>query len=310
MAFWNRKKNWEDDYDSYYSQDRRLGYEGRRGGKGLFFLAHCFTLAFVGALFLGGVGLVNGTTMVEKILTELVMPGGMIWLTLLVLVYFCFLNRQAWPALVGLGCWVVLTIAGNSFVSNWLISTLEAPYQNTDVFAMAPLDHLVVLGGGTCSRLSGQSQLAQSGDRVALAARLFHAGLARVLICTGSDSFRTSVDDLHPREEGAEILIGLGVPSQSVLQIAGINTLEEMKNLKTLLANTPDTGRTGLLTSAFHMSRALRLAHANGLELTPVPANFYSQPNGPSPNSIVPGADQIKVTALTLKEYLARLVNR
>ena len=88
MAFWNRKKNWEDDYDNYYSQDRRLGNEGRRGGNRVFFLAHTLTLVFVGCLFLGGVGLVNGTTMVEKMLTELLMPGGLIWLALLLQVYF------------------------------------------------------------------------------------------------------------------------------------------------------------------------------------------------------------------------------
>lgn len=310
MAFWNKNKNWEDEYDEYYAQDRRLGNEGKRSGNGLRYFAHCLLLGFVGAVFLTGVGVISGQTMIEKMLTELLMPAGMVWVLLMVMVYFCFLSRQAWPALIGLTAWVVLTLGGNSFVSNWLISTLEAPYQNTDSFKMAPVQTLVVLGGGTNSRLNGQSQLGNGGDRVAMAGRLYHAGLTKKILCTGSDSFRSSAIDLHPREEAAEILAGLGVPAENILQIEGKNTSEEMRNLKKLIDEGSINGPVGILTSAWHLPRAERLAKSHGLTLTPVPSNFLTHPHQPSPNLIVPGALNLMITGAAVKEYLARLVGR
>ena len=310
MAFWHRKKNWEDDYDDYYAQDRRLGSDGKPRKNGLRFFAHSLTLVFVGAIFLAAVGTVNGQTMVEKMVTELAMPIGIVWLALMVMVYFCLLTKQAWPAFVGFVCWLILTLAGNFFVSNWLVSTLEQPYQTIDVFKMEPLDTLVVLGGGTTSRLTGGSQLTSSGDRVATAARMYHAHQVKNIICTGSDSFPASPVDLNPRDEATEVLIGLGVPAENITQLKGHNTSEEMSSLKSLINSNSGLGKVGILTSAWHLSRAIRLAKANGMELVPVPSDFLTEPNRPSPNLIVPNADRIDVTAKTLKELLAGLIGR
>lgn len=310
MAFWNRGKNWEDEYDQYYAQDRRTGPAGTRTVSRLRFFTHMLTLMFVGAVFLGIAGMLGGPTMLEKMLTDLAMPTGLVWLTLLVMTYFCLLTRQAWPALVGFACWLVLTIAGNSFVSNWLISTLERPYQDTQVLEMEPVDTIVVLGGGTSSRLTGGSQLAASGDRVATAARLFHAGKAKNLICTGSAPFQVSELDLDPRQEAAEILIGLGVPPANVVQMKGNNTSEEMQNLKTWIESNPNQGRIGILTSAWHLNRVMRLAESYNLKPVPIPSDFRTQPYGPSPNLLIPSSDRIQLTRLAVKEYLAGLVGR
>jgi uncharacterized SAM-binding protein YcdF (DUF218 family) len=226
------------------------------------------------------------------------------------MVYFSLLTRQAWPALVGFFCLLILTVAGNAFFSNWLISTLEKPYAEVDIYEMEPLDTLVVLGGGTSSRLDGESQLAAGGDRVATTARLYHAGLATKIICTGSKSFRTSENDLSPSEEATAILVGMGVPGNDVLKMKGSNTFQEIGNLKKWIEANPDHGRVGIVSSAWHLPRVMRLAKSEGLEATPVPCDYLAKPYGPSPNLIVPGATQMSVTAIALKEYLARLVGR
>jgi uncharacterized SAM-binding protein YcdF (DUF218 family) len=310
MAFWHVKKNWEDDYDDYYAQDRRLGSDGKPRKNGLRFFAHGLTLLFAGTLFLAAVGMVNGQTMVEKMVTELAMPIGIVWLALLALVYFCLLTKQAWPAVVGFFCWLILTLAGNFFVSNWLVATLEQPYQSIDVFKMEPLDTLVVLGGGTNSRLTGGSQLSGCGDRVATAARLFHAHQVKNIICTGSDPFPASALDLNPRDEATQVLIGLGVPPANITQLKGHNTSEELLNLRSLIDSNSGLGKIGILTSAWHLPRAIRLAQANGLELIPVPSDFLTEPIHPTPNLIVPNAYRSDITARSLKELLAGLIGR
>jgi uncharacterized SAM-binding protein YcdF (DUF218 family) len=220
------------------------------------------------------------------------------------------LSRQTWPALVGLLCWLILTVAGNKFCASWMISTLERPYQSVNVFELEPLDTIVVLGGGTSSRLNGGSQFGSSGDRVGTAARLFHAEQVKTLICTGSHSFRASKQDLSPREGAADILIGLGIPSERVVQMEGKNTYEEMKKLKQWQDENPGHGRLGLLTSAWHLPRVMRLASSLDLDIVPVPSDFRTSHPGPSPNLIVPSSSYLETTRFALKEYLAGLVGR
>ncbi len=315
MAFWNRKKNWEDEYDEYYAQDRRA--EPKKDLGRLRFIPHALLLTFVGGLFVGMVGLVSGPTMVEKLLISLATPVGLVWLSLIAMVYFCLLVKQGWPAVVGFVCWLILSIGGNQFVANTLATWREAPFQEIKPLELERFDTVVLLGGGTTTTLNGRAQLGAGGDRVGMAARMYHAGLVQQFICTGSQPLRSIPEDLHPREEAAEILIGLGVPRKSVLQMKGDNTSQEMSNLKTWLAqdgnsSSPDNpnARVGVLTSAWHLTRAMRLAKAEGLDVHPIPANFISGHFAPSPNLIVPSGENLGITAIMLKEYLARLVGR
>lgn len=324
MAFWHRKKNWEDQYDEYYAQDRRAEV-GKDLGR-LRFVPHLLLLGFCGALYVGATGVISGPTMAEKLLTGLASPIGILWLSLILMVYFCLLLRQAWPALIGFFCLLVLTVCGNAWVGGMLIRSLEAPYQDINVLELEPLDVVVVLGGGTNTRLNGNPQITFGGDRVRVAASLFHAGITDRLVCTGSQQFRSRPEELHPREEATAILMSLGVPKESLLEMKGNNTSEEMKSLKKWLADQenvdnqpsgltsasgePRRLRVGIITSAWHMTRALRLAKANGLEVVPVPADFLSEPFIPSPNWIVPGGYQLNITSLYIKENLAKIVGR
>ncbi|MGB7328571.1 MAG: hypothetical protein WBD31_27085, partial [Rubripirellula sp.] len=102
MLFW-KKKNWEDDYDEYYAQDRGPSNTGPRTKTR--YLAHVLVLGLLGGLLLAAVGLISGRTMVEKFASSLVSPFGAIWIGLMLLVYFSLLNRQAWPAVVGFFVW-------------------------------------------------------------------------------------------------------------------------------------------------------------------------------------------------------------
>ena len=307
MFFWKKKKHWEDEYDEYYTRDIERG--GKAPAKWRY-IPHVLGLLFLGALFGGAVGVVSGPKMLEAMLTSLAMPIGILWVALIFLVYFCLLHRQAWPAMTGIACWLLLTLAGNGPITNWLANSLEAPYQNIDAMEGDPYDLIVVLGGGTSTRLSGRPQGTHSGDRLITAASLYHAGKSNQLMCTGVQPYRSTEDDLHPFEEAARLLVQLNVPEKSILKLRGANTSEEMQNLKEWIDKNPGKARVGLLTSAWHLPRALRLAKTNGMELLPIPSNFLSAPFAPSPDIIIPSGDNLAKTALMTKEDLARLVSR
>ena len=306
MLFWRKKDNWEDEYDEYYTRDLERG-----GGKVRFrYLPHLLLLFFVAAVFCAIVGAVAGMTMLEKLLTSLAMPVGILWLMLLVTIYFSLINRTAWPAILCFACWLLLTVAGNSFFSRWYAGTIEQPYLSQDLNNVETYDVVVVLGGGTETRLSGLPQVASvSGDRVVQAARLWHAGKARKVMCTGLQSFRSTEEDMHPYEEATLLLEELGVAPQEILRLDGINTSKEMENLKKWADLNPGK-RIGLLTSAWHLPRAMRLANGQGLEVESIAAGFFSQPYAPGPGIVVPNEYNLIVTAAVTKEYLASLVGR
>lgn len=303
--FWRKKADWENEYDEYYTRDVERG-----GGKVRFrYVPHLLLMGFVGAIFCAIVGAVAGMPMLEKLLTALAMPIGILWLLLLITIYFCLINRNAWPAMMCFLCWLFLTVAGNDLFSSWYARTIEQEFLQQDLSAVEPFDVVVVLGGGTSTRLSGTPQVTEGGDRIVQAARLWHAGKAKQVMCTGRQMFGLTGKDMHPYEEATILLEELGVDAQSILKLNGINTSEEMKNLKKW-SDLNSGKRIGLLTSAWHLPRAVRLATTQGIDVEPIAAGFFSQPFSPSPGIVVPSECNLIVTTAVTKEYLAGLVGR
>ncbi|MCP4096026.1 MAG: YdcF family protein [Planctomycetaceae bacterium] len=257
-------------------------------------------------------GFLGGITMLEKTLTSLVMPIGLVWVGLITLTYLLLISRQKILGFLSLGCLLAITLGGNQFASNYLAYSLEAPFSQIDIAQIPTLDAVIVLGGGTSSTYNNRAQLGMAGDRVATAARLYHSGQVKKIICTGSQSFRASPEDLHPREEAKLILTEFGIPASAVILLEGDNTSQEMNSLKSWIPehiNSPQP-RVGLITSAWHLKRALRLAKSQGLEFEPIPSNFISGPVNPSPHWVIPSGDNLATTGRIFKEYLAAIVSR
>jgi uncharacterized SAM-binding protein YcdF (DUF218 family) len=243
----------------------------------------------------------------QKIATLLVMPYGLVALGLAGLwVLIIRHSRFATP-----WCFALLTLhlaAGADVVARRVHFQLERPYLDLQPLQQQPLDAVVLLGGATGETLDHTAQLALHGDRVALAARLYHAGLVKQLICTGVDFRARDERDLDPAQESAQLLTGLGVPPQAIEQVGGRTTQEEMQALAKLL---PPGTRQGLVTSAWHMPRALRLARGSGLEFVPLPADFQTcPPAAPSVLDYLPNAQSAYRVSLGLKEWLAAVVGR
>lgn len=305
MPFW-KKKHWEDEYDEYYQRD----IERKELPRKFRYVPHALMVLLLGGVFFAIVGAVSGPTMVEKMLTSLAMPVGLLWLGLLVTIYFCLVNRQAWPATLCFLCWLLLSVAGNSFFSNWMASTIEAKWKEQEnTLETQPVDVLVLLGGGTSTRISGEPQVTYAGDRVVEAAKIWHVGGTKKIMCTGVQTFRMAENDLHPYEEAALLLEDLGVEPTDILKLKGENTSQELANLKQWADSNPGKS-IGLLTSAWHLSRAMRLAETNGVEVRPVPAHFLSEPYAPGPDVIIPSEVSLLRTAAITKEYLAWWVGR
>ena len=143
------------------------------------------------------------------------------------------------------------------------------------------------------------------------AARMFHAKKTQRIICTGTQHWRAAENDLHFREEATQILVGLGIPTDRIEQLEGKNTSQEMQNLQLWIQQQPNPAlRVGIVTSAYHLSRAMRLAAFNGVVAEGIPANFRSPALAESPSWVIPSAENLRNSAIAIKEYLAGLIGR
>ena len=110
-----------------------------------------------------------------------------------------------------------------------------------------------------------------------------------------------ALDVRSPCDETRMIWKELGIPESSIVMLPGENTEEEMQSLKKLVAER-GWRRVGLVTSAWHLPRALNLAQRRGLQLTPLPADFRGTlPSFSMPN-LAPQADALANSTLALNE--------
>jgi len=275
--------------------------------------AVCTSLLAIGYTVVAS--MVGDRSAAEKTATALVLPAGLIGCLLLCSVIFFSRLKQRSAAVLATIMLAVFYILSSSYTSTWLSHQLEAPWTGTRPLEEGQFDAVVVLGGGVSAGGNGRSQGNSAGDRLILAAQMYHAGQTDRIICTGRRIKSMSREgDRHPSERALELLQNLGVPESALEMSGGRTTAEEMKSLGQRFDRA--NGRIGLITSAWHMNRALRLAHRCEFQPVGLPAGFLLEDaRGDAPlalkfHTLIPSADAMHNSSMMLKEYLAMLAGR
>ena len=277
------------------------------------------TLSVVAGVGLIVLGVTQDRNVVEKIATALAMPAGLLWLLMLTLcIQLWRQNKQTHAgrpgAVAATCCFLLYSIAGNGIVADQMATALEADYLAVNPLDESPMDFVIVLGGGGGLGANGRLQGNGSGDRLILAAQLYHQKIAKRIICTGQRIASMNSSSVDPADSSREILMKLGVPESDIETVGGRNTSEEMQNLGSRFKDSSE--RIGLLTSAWHLPRALRLANRTGLQPIPLPADFRSAPKTEEPTvgqiveSMIPNGFALGATWSFGKEYLGMLIGR
>lgn len=159
-------------------------------------------------------------------------------------------------------------------VGEWLGAPLEARVVAVPLPDRA--DGIVVLGGAVDWRVTrerGQLALNDAGERVASAAALAQRYPDARIVVTGSfgDAF---ADDFRAAPTDASLFFGPHFAGRDVRYLgAARSTYEDA--LLALEAAAPSAGETWLLvTSAWHLPRALGTFRALGWTLVPVPVDY------------------------------------
>lgn len=243
----------------------------------------------------------------NKLITRAIMPCGIVWFGLLAAMLFAWLKRERGTAVL-LGVVIaIFTALGNDWLAHRLANGLENQVADINPLKAGHFDAVFVLGGSTGTTPANIAQLDTSGDRVMLAARMFHLGQIDFLITTGS-----RIEGLHmigrdPSVETREIWENLGIPPDHILELDGRNTREEMQGARGL-QDKHQWKRLGVISSAQHLPRALKLAEAQELKLEPLPANFDGGETPWTEMSLIPDAASLYTSHKAVKEYLGMFV--
>ncbi len=243
---------------------------------------------------------------IEKALGFLAMPVGLIWLLLLATLLHCLRRGQWRAAAMVLAVVGLYTCAGDRYLAQALIGTLERRVPPVALADLEPFDAVWVLGGGSSQNPLGAPELSDSGDRIFLAARLWHAGKARLLVASGFS--REGV--AGPRDAGQEtraLWQAVGVPDSAILAVAEPcwNTRDEIQACRRLQTRF-GWKRLALVSSASHLPRAMALARRAGLTCTPLGADRLWRPRALQLYDLVPQGEGFETCQRACWEYLGR----
>jgi len=255
----------------------------------------------------------RGLPTTEKLLTQYVMPVGLAW-NLLILGSTIALFRGHYKITTLLmASTLAITLVGNTTLGTLATNRLERRFPSSSPGDFQEPFRAIVILGGCARRLpSGRVEVNGEGQRIVAAAEFWHAGKTEWIVTTGR---KPNADPQDASLVAAEIFESLGVPRNRILRIPARNTSEEIRSVRELVDNPPTgfaetPGRIGLVTSAFHMPRAMRLAKSVGLELVPLPSGNHGVTRKWTPSHLVPSSQAIDGNSILFKEYLAGLVGR
>ncbi len=271
--------------------------------------AYVATLLAAVAMAFGGAWFWYDWNLVEKMLTRLAMPCGLIGCGLAVNAMWATGGSSRGRAWLAWGLLLFYWAASTTLVGDRVAGRLESRYRPVDPGQVEPFDTVIVLGGATMSDPDQNVWLGAAGDRVMLAARLFHAGRVGQLVTTGDLQVWSRGRLVSMADATERIWIELGIPAERITKVGGINTSRELRAIRDLLADR-GAGRIGLLTSAFHLPRTERLAREVGVDVVPIPAGFLGPLDEPFPYALIPNAYGLWMTELCAKEFLAAIVRR
>ena len=210
----------------------------------------------------------------------------------------------------------LLLVGGNHWVAYGLMRSLEWRYLPPREFPSAEV--IVVLGGGTLAASYPRPtvEVNGAGDRVLYAAWLYHHGKAPYLLLSGG-SIDWLSDQPSPADDMATLLEQLGVPRSAMwLETRSRNTYENALYSKEIL-QAKGIQRIILVTSAWHMPRAVGVFEHMGLQVIPAPTDF-TVTLGENPTSqpalalqslmdLLPSVENLSYTTKAMKEYLGFL---
>jgi uncharacterized SAM-binding protein YcdF (DUF218 family) len=218
-------------------------------------------------------------------------------------------NRLRISRWLGFAALLLLVVFSSPAGSGALLRSLENQYPDTSVASLSGAQAIVVLGGNIHmpGARHANSSLIDESDRLLQALRLYRAGRAPIVVCSGG----AATEDASEAQVMSRLLQEWGMPSEAILlESRSLNTRENALFTYPLL-KARNIRHILLVTSAIHMPRAAAVFRKAGFEVIPAPADFRTGwGTKPAFFGLLPEAGYLAKSDRALKEWIGLLVYR
>jgi len=247
----------------------------------------------------------NIVFVLKKVVTSLVTPPGII-VVLLVLSILLFKKRLG-ICVITLA--VILYLVSIEPVKDLLLRPLEYAHKIPSQEEIKKCDAYVILGGGIhyYAPEFGDTGIlnGESFPRVFAAFRLYQL-YPKPIIPTGGKTYQQESESEITRK----ILLSFGVKREHILLISpgrDADTYENAEYAKYLSSHSK-IRKPLLITSAFHMKRAVMIFNKFFQDITPFPTGYKTSRMEYKYHSFLPTASNLYAVALAIKEYMGIVV--
>ena len=218
-------------------------------------------------------------------------------LALLLMLFHC--RRSALAVLSISLLWLYL--CSTSMFAEYLMSTLEEHHPPKAMSVLGEADAIVLLGGAVRgdTHLGTLPDLNQQADRLLYAAALYKAGKAPLVVLTGGA-------EPNSRPEAQlmkEVLVVMGVPTRAMLLENNSRNTNDNALYSAVVLNNRQIKRILLVTSAFHMRRAVPLFERQGFEVIPAATDYQRLVGSRVLPGWLPSVGDLDRTTLAIREH-------
>lgn len=186
---------------------------------------------------------------------------------------------------------------------------LESDYPAVSLTSLPVAQAIVVIGGTMSppSRDGSPANLGEAVDRLWLAAELYHAGKAPlILLSGGSDPQSSRTSEASAMQD---VLSALGVPAHAMQREESSRNTRENALKSAALLRAQGRSHVLLVTSALHMRRAITQFEAQGLSVTPA-ATDHTGTASKGIHGWIPDAGALAGSAQAFKEWVGQRTGR
>jgi uncharacterized SAM-binding protein YcdF (DUF218 family) len=245
----------------------------------------------------------------SKTITYLALPLPLLTICLLV---YIFVRKQKIRRIAGILFVALFFLFSNPFLINQLMQWWEAPA--TPIQALdSSYDAAIILGGITASdqKPLDRIHLHKGADRIMHVVQLYKLGRVKKIIVTGGSGLL--LEEPGSRSEASQIrqvlLISGVFPADIILEEKSRNTRENaLYTARLLEEKSLNKDRLLLVTSAFHMRRAMGCFNQLALFPQSYSTDFYANEQEYDPVSLlIPTDDAFPTWTRLIKEWIGYL---
>lgn len=246
----------------------------------------------------------------SKILLFLLKP--ITWVAGLLLWSWFAKKRKRWTVAAAL---LILLVFSNPFLFNLTVRAWEKKTLTADQIEQ-PYDIGILLGGFSAVHTLPTHDRYNFNDRANRFTNtlgLYRTGKIKKILITGGSGRLLQNSEPKEAPQAKAFLLKIGIPeSDIIIEPKSRNTYENAAYTKALLEERGLLDqRLLLITSAWHMRRAIGCFEAVGLDATPFSVDFLSEVKQASPDKVfLPDARAFYLWELLIKEWVGILAYR